>query len=493
MGVDKPASFGQDKPVGIGQLVRSGAERRASHCAIIDAGTRLTWAELDRAVTRAALALLAAGAATGDRVALELGTGIPFAVLYLGALRAGLVAVPVNPAYTQPEIEHILRDSGAALHITAATADTLLASAPEGEDPLADRGGEAVSVLLYTSGTSGRPKGAMLSARALLANVDQLAAIEPPVLLADDVLFVPLPLCHVFGLNAGLGMALRVGATVVLADRFDPAATLATMAAERVSAVLGVPGQYAQWLRQPGVADGFGSVRFAMSGSATLPAAVVDGYAELGVVLHDGYGLTEAAPVVTINAIGRVGGRPKPGSIGVALPGVETQLRDADGEETGPDDPGRLFVRGANLFSGYWPDGSDGPDADGWFGTGDIAVIDDDGDLHLVGRSAELVIVNGFNVYPAEVEAVFAAQPGVAEVAVVGVPDKTTGEAVRAYLVPAAQVVLDPVELRTAAARSLAHFKLPRDIEIVPELPRTVTGKIMKWQLRAAERADGAG
>jgi long-chain acyl-CoA synthetase len=487
--------MGAHEPAGIGQFVRSGAARTPSHCAIIDADTRLTWAELDRAVTRAAGALLAAGAVTGDRVALELGSGVPFAVLYLGALRAGLVAVPVNPAYTQPEIEHILRDSGAALHITAVTAAALLAAAYHGQEPRADRGGEAVSVLLYTSGTSGRPKAAMLSARALLANLDQLAAIEPPVLRTDDVLFVPLPLCHVFGLNAGLGMALRVGATVVLADRFDPAATLATMSAERVTAVLGVPGQYAQWLRQPGLAEGFGSVRFAMSGSATLPAAVVDGYAELGVALHDGYGLTEAAPVVTINAIGLaadpVGRRPKPGSIGVALPGVETQLRDPDGEETGPDDPGRLFVRGANLFSGYWPDGSDGPDADGWFGTGDIAVTDDDGHLHLVGRSAELVIVNGFNVYPAEVEAVFAAQPGVLEVAVVGVPDEKTGEAVRAYLVPAADVVLDPGALRTAAARSLAHFKLPRDVEIVSELPRTVTGKIMKWQLQAAKRADG--
>jgi long-chain acyl-CoA synthetase len=220
---------------------------------------------------------------------------------------------------------------------------------------------------------------------------------------------------------------------------------------------------------------------------------VVDAYAELGVDLHDGYGLTEAAPVVTINTIGAQGRKPTPGSIGSALPGVETQLRDADGEETDQGDPGRLFVRGANLFSGYWPDGADGPDADGWFGTGDIAVIDDHGELHLVGRSAELVIVNGFNVYPAEVEAVFAAQPGVLEVAVVGVADETTGEAVRAYLVPAADTVLDPDALRTAAARSLAHFKLPRDIEIVPELPRTVTGKIMKWQLQAAERADGAG
>ncbi|MEP7020092.1 MAG: AMP-binding protein [Pseudonocardiales bacterium] len=482
--------MGADKPAGIGQLLRVGAQRCPDQSAVIDADSRVTWAELDRAVTRASLALLAGGANSGDRVALELGTGIPFAVLYLGALRAGLVAVPVNPAYTRPEIEHILRDSGAALHITPATAGALLTSAPDGEDPHADRGGEDLSVLLYTSGTSGRPKGAMLSARALLANVEQLASIEPPVLRADDVLFVPLPLCHVFGLNAGLGMALRVGATAVLADRFDAAATLATMATERVSAVLGVPGQYAQWLRQPGLGDGFASVRFAMSGSATLPAAVVDGYAELGVVLHDGYGLTEAAPVVTINAIGTA--KPKPGSIGKALHGIETELRDADGEVTGPDDPGRLFVRGANLFSGYWPDGADGPDAEGWFGTGDIAVTDEDGELHLVGRSAELVIVNGFNVYPAEVEAVLAAQPGVAEVAVVGVPDEASGEVVHAYVVPVMNTDLDAGVLLAAAAESLARFKLPREIEIVPELPRTVTGKIMKWQLRAAERADGA-
>jgi long-chain acyl-CoA synthetase len=479
-------------PVGIAALVRAAAARDPAGTAVVDAGTRLSWAELDRAVTRAANALRATGAGPGDRVGLELPTGIPFVVLYLGALRAGLVVVPVNPAYTRAEVDVIRADSGAALHIDAARAGELLAATSDDEDPRADRGGEAISVLLYTSGTSGRPKGAMLSARALLANVDQLAAIEPPVLTAADVLFLPLPLCHVFGLNAGLGSALRVGATVVLSDRFDAAQTLTTMADERVSAVLGVPGQYAQWLRQPGVQEGFESVRFAMSGSATLPRAVVDGFGELGVVLHDGYGLTEAAPVVAMNAIG-TDGRPKPGSIGRALPGVETELRDPDGTPTDPDDPGRLFVRGANLFSGYWPDGADGPDGDGWFGTGDIALTDDDGELHLVGRSEELVIVNGFNVYPAEVEAVLAALPGVAEVAVVGAADPTTGEAVRAYVVPTADTTLDADDLRATAARSLARFKLPRDIEIVDVLPRTVTGKIMKWQLGIADGIDGTG
>lgn len=470
-------------PVGIAQLVRTSGARDPSRVAIIDTAARLTWVEFDRAVTRAAAGLRAAGAVPGDRVALELGTGIPFAVLYLGALRAGLIAVPLNPLYTQAEIDFIVADCGAALHLTAASADALLASAPDGEDPLADRRGEAISVLLYTSGTSGRPKGAMLSARALLANLDQLAAVEPALLRPADVLFVPLPLCHVFGLNAGLGMALRVGATVVLADHFDAAETLATMATERVTAVLGVPGQYAQWLRQAGVAPGFASVRFAMSGSATLPRSVIDGFAGLGVALHDGYGLTEAAPVVTINATGPARDKRTRGSVGVTLPGIETELRDADGEPTDVDDPGRLFVRGANLFSGYWPDGAGGPDADGWFDTGDIALSDASDELHLVGHSADLVIVNGFNVYPAEVEAVLAAEPGVGEVAVVGITDERSGEAVHAYVVAVAQAVLDPAALLAGAARSLARFKLPSVIEIVEELPHTVTGKIMKWQL----------
>jgi long-chain acyl-CoA synthetase len=194
---------------------------------------------------------------------------------------------------------------------------------------------------------------------------------------------------------------------------------------------------------------------------------------------------------VAINAL--AGGRDHPtsGSIGRPLPGVEVQLRDFDGSEVDEGDPGRLFVRGANLFSGYWPDGADGPDADGWFGTGDIAVVDAAGELRLVGRSSDLVIVNGFNVYPAEVETVLAAQPGVAEVAVVGVRHERRGEAVQAWVVPTPGTTLDAEQLLTAAARSLARFKLPERVHVVAALPRTVTGKIMKWQLDRTD-ADAA-
>ena len=475
--------------IGPSDLARRAAHEHPNRLAVVDGESRLSYAELDARVSSAAQALLDSGLTTGDRVALQLGTGIDFVLLYLGGLRAGLVIVPVNPAYTDAEAERLIADSGAARRFGAAAARSLLAGAHEASDPACDRGGAELAALMYTSGTSGRTRGAMLSAGALMANLAQIAAVDPPLLLPSDVVFMSLPLTHIFGLNAGLGMTLHTGATLVLADRFDPGQTLATMASERVTAVLGVPGQYAAWLAHPRMADGFASVRFAMSGSATLGRGVVDGFAAAGITIHDGYGLTEAAPVIAVNALGEGRTAPQPGSVGPPLPGIEVQLRDRDGDEVDEGDPGRLFVRGANLFSGYWPDGSDGPDDDGWFGTGDIACADAAGQLHLVGRTSDLVIVNGFNVYPAEVETVLAAEPGVAEVAVVGVPDERTGEAVRAYVVPAVGRLLDPDELRAAAARSLARFKLPDVIDVVPALPHTVTGKIMKWQL---ERGSGA-
>jgi len=183
---------------------------------------------------------------------------------------------------------------------------------------------------------------------------------------------------------------------------------------------------------------------------------------------------------------------PKPGSVGRPLPGVSVRLVDSDGELAEPGDLGFVEVRGDNLFTGYWPDGTDGPDADGWFGTGDLAVLDDDGDYYLVGRRSDLVLVNGFNVYPAEVEAVFAKLPGVREVAVLGLPDGPAGELLVAYVVPAPDAELDPDALLEQASHSLARFKLPRRVLEVDTLPYTATGKVMKWQLRPGEQRAGA-
>ncbi|MEP6598726.1 MAG: AMP-binding protein [Actinomycetota bacterium] len=504
------------RPTGISDLVRRNAAADPRQPALVDGSSGLTYRELDAHATRAASALRAAGYPSGERIALQVGNSTDFVVLYLGALRAGLIVVPANPGHSVPELRHLLSDSGATLLVTGSvaaieaaaelpvrevlvaatqapdgmrTVAELIAGATDGPDPHADRTGDQIAVLLYTSGTTRRPRGAMLSARALLANLEQVAAVEPSIIGSDDVVFVPLPMFHAFGLNLGLGAVLYAGATVVLADRFDVAQTLATMARESVTIVIGAPSMFAAWGNRPGLASAFAGVRLAVSGSAPLPSSLVATYAKAGIALHEGYGLTEAAPVVTLNVT-----QPKAGSVGRPLPGVEVLLLDADGDPVDDEDkdPGQLVLRGPNLFSGYWPDGAGGPDADGWFATGDIAVADEDGDLFLVGRSTDLVLVNGFNVYPAEVEAVLAAEPGVAEVAAVGVDDEQTGQAVVAYVVPSPGATLDPAAILASAARSLARFKLPREIAIVPELPRTVTGKVMKWRLREPGGA-GAG
>jgi long-chain acyl-CoA synthetase len=242
-------------------------------------------------------------------------------------------------------------------------------------------------------------------------------------------------------------------------------------------------------------------VRLATSGAAPLPPTTLLALGAAGISVYEGYGLTEAAPVLTSTL---VGGTPKPGSVGRVIPGVELRLVEAVGGEVEPEPepegedgpgeldlvgpgggPGEIVVRGPNLFSGYWPDGADGPDADGWWPTGDVAYADDDGDLHLVDRRTELILVSGFNVYPAEVEAVLAAHPGVTEAAVVGRPEPERGdETVLAYVVPAAGAAPTQQELLDWAARSLARFKLPAAVEFVSELPHTATGKVIKSQLR---------
>jgi long-chain acyl-CoA synthetase len=455
----------------------------ANALAIVDGERRLTYGELDGLIDLTAAELTAAGLLEGDRIALQLGTGLDFVRHYLAASRAGLIAVPLNPAYTEPERDFALRDCGARLLISGnglTSIETEAASAP----PRAER----VAVLLYTSGTSGRPKGAMLTDRALLANLDQLAALEPATITAEDRVFVPIPLFHIFGLTCGLGAALHAGAAAVLNDTFSTDATLATMASEQVTAVVGVPSMFAAWSAAAQFAAGFAHVRFAASGSAPLSASIRHRYTGAGYRLFEGYGVTEAAPAITTNWSGTAD--PKPGSVGRALPGVEIELRDTEGEPVEDGDAGELFVRGLNLFSGYWPDGRGGPDADGWFGTTDIGIADDDGDVQLIGRSTDLVIVSGFNVYPAEVEAVLRAIEGIDEVAVIGRADAQTGEAVVAYLVAAPGTELDVDEVRELAARSLARFKLPTTMTVVGQLPHTVTGKVMKWRL-IAELADG--
>jgi long-chain acyl-CoA synthetase len=500
--------------------VRTSAQRRADAPALIAGDTVITWAELDERVDLAARRL-AVGTAPGDRVALVLGNTAEFAVAYFGVLRAGLVAVPLNPGYTADELTFALTDSGAARVVAddavlgrlrlsegvavqvAGLASPSSSSSPSSEVASREPAEDDLAVLLYTSGTSGRPKGAMLTHRALAANHDQLERIEPPVVGADDVVLLAIPFFHAYGLNTGLGAIAHHGACGVLVDRFEPAPTLALIAKHQVTAVIGVPSMYAAWSRVPSAGEELATVRTAVCGAAPLdPADAARFTAATGKTIMIGYGLTEAAPVLTTTA---VSDREKVGSIGRPLPGVSLLLRTANGavlwrdgeaaadepddldldlEVSAGTDPGEIVVRGANLFSGYWPDGHDGPDAEGWWGTGDIAHADADGDLVLVDRIGELILVNGFNVYPAEIERVLDAHPGVAEAAVIAIPDEATGQAPYAYVVPALDPPPTPAELQVYCAGQLARFKLPAGIELVPELPHSAIGKVRKVALR---------
>jgi long-chain acyl-CoA synthetase len=343
----------------------------------------------------------------------------------------------------------------------------------------------------------------MLTHAALAANHDQLDRIEPPVIGPDDVVLLSVPFFHAYGLNTGLGSVVHHAATGVLVERFDAAGSLAAIARHGVTVAGGVPGMFAAWSRESGAAEALATVRTAVCGAAPIdPADAARFTAVTGKTLINGYGLTEAAPVLTTTA---VSDRGKVGSIGRPLPGVALRLRTADGyvlwedgtaspdedlaeldlavEDSAGTDPGEIVVRGDNLFSGYWPDGRDGPDADGWWATGDIAYADGDGDLHLVDRIGELILVNGFNVYPAEIERVLNSHPGVAEAAVVAMDHPETGQAPHAYVVPALDPPPTVAELQVYCAAHLARFKLPAAIELVSSLPHSAIGKVRKREL----------
>ena len=518
----------------LAQLVADAAQARPDRVALVEAeGRRLTWGELDDRVSRLATGLGDLGVVAGRRVGIVLGNSLEFVVAYFAILRAQAVAVPLNPRSSADEITRMLADSGcrfvfsddhtlgvvrdAVTHIVAARSgaatdlepdlvgrshaihviavgspagaaesayDALLATPARPVPSLPDP--ERLAVLLYTSGASGRPRAVMLSHRAMLANIEQVAAVEPAMIHGDDVVLAVLPLFHVYGLNAVLGAVVRQQARLVLQARFDPDGTLDLIEDEACSVVPVAPAVFPHWLPLPDLAERLGPVQLVLSGSAPLSREVIERFtAATGVPVHQGYGLTEAAPVVTSTLLGDH----EPGSIGAALEGVEVRLVDERGEVVEGDDPGEIEIRGDNLFSGYWPDGGGGPRADGWWPTGDVGFLDPAGDLVLVDRLKELVIVSGFNVYPHEVEAVILEVPGTREAAVIGVDDEQTGEAVVAYVVGDADAPGDLAEVvRAHAAGRLARFKQPTRIEIVDRLPTSVTGKVQKGRLRGVER-----
>jgi len=453
--------------------------------ALRDGPEALTYRELGERAARVAGALRAEGIKLGDRVAIEGHNTVGFVVSYLGALRAGAVAVPLNPHAPDRELDRELSTVEPAVVLRPPRDGTEAADA--GATVACDEAD--VAVLLFTAGTAGAPKAAMLTHGNLVSNIRQVLDHPGLALNADDVTLGALPFFHVFGLNAVLGLVLAAGASIVLLDHFDAEAAARTVRDERVTVLAGVPAMYHAFLELDDDAappDVFASVRLAVSGAAALGEDVYDGMRKrFNVVVHEGYGLTEASPIVTTSAIGRRD--PGPGSIGPPLPGVDVRLVDVDGGDVLPGDPGEIWVRGPNVFPGYWGDTdatSRALTGDGWLRTGDVAVADDHGELSLVDRAKDLVIVSGFNVYPAEVEDALLEHPDVAEAAVVGEPDARTGEAIVAFVVPEPGRTADPDELVAQCARSLARYKCPGRVEVVDALPRSFAGKVLRRELR---------
>ena len=501
----------------VADLVVGNAARLPDQPAIVDvtSADTLTWADLDGAVSAEANRLVAAGVTAGDRVVVRLGNGAAFCVAVLGGLRAGAVVVPHGPVAVERELSVVFADCRPSVIVATDSDDPARAAAAEvGATVIAPPdltarapgrpgvgGGEDIGLLVYASGTTGVPRGIRLSHRALLANRAQTAALRPSPVTPVDRVFVSFPLFHIFGLAAGFLQVCWAGATVVLTERSAPADIADILRGHRVSALAGVPTTFRMLLDLPpdDLRAATEDLRLCTSGGAPLPPAWLAAFREAtGLSIVEGYGLTEAGPVVTSNALGSP---PKPGSVGRPLPGVEVRLVDAEGRpidvEPEPDeedddlefdiddghDTGLVAVRGSNLFSGYWPEGAGGPDAEGWFRTADVGFLDADGDLHLVDRSSDLVIVNGFNVYPREVEQVLLSIEGVTEAAVVGQRDEQAGEVVKAVLVTDPAAGVDEETVRAYCAQRLARFKVPAVITFVEALPRTPTGKIARRQL----------
>ena len=476
--------------------------------------SQVTYAELDAKVDRAAAAFQGAGLSKGDRVALMLGNSEHFVEAFYGALRAGLVVVPLNITYTANEVAQILGDcEAAAVVVGQAYADRLDgmsqtlpalgtivvagASAPPmgtqtwrqfvvgaGELVPVDVEDRDLALLPYTSGTTGTPKGAMLTHGNLLANHEQMEKTRLSVQERDVVLCV-LPLFHIYALNVAMAFTLSRGATVLLMERFDPLQTLEAVSSQRASVVIGAPPIYIAWLNMPGVENyDLASVRYAVSGAAPLPRNVLNRFSsELGLSIWEGYGLTETAPLLTTVAMND---EPLPGSVGKPVPGVELRLVDDRGEDVRAGDPGEVVVRGPNVFAGYWnaPQATaDVLEEDGWFHTGDVGILDG-GNLYLVDRKKDLILVSGFNVYPREVEEVLYRHPKVAEAAVIGTPHPYTGEAVKAVVVLRPGEEADAEELTDFCRRYLARFKCPEVIEFVQALPVNPSGKVLRRELR---------
>ena len=470
-------------------------------------GARYTYADLIVRSGAYAAALVAAGVKPGDRVAVQVEKSPEVLFLYLGAVRAGAVFLPLNTAYTAPEVAYFLGDAEPAVFVCdpgkrallepvaegagvalvhtldAEGRGTLAEAATAAAQAFADvaRGPEDLAAILYTSGTTGRSKGAMLSHENLASNARTL--VESWRFTADDVLIHALPVFHTHGLFVATNTVLATGATMLFLPRFEPARVLALM--PRATAMMGVPTFYTRLLREPGLTrEVAAGIRLFVSGSAPLLAETHrDWEARTGHAILERYGMTET----NMNTSNPYAGARVAGTVGPALPGVSVRVVDPEtGAALGTDAVGMVEVKGPNVFQGYWrmPEKTAAEfKADGFFITGDLGKIDAQGYVHIVGRGKDLIITGGYNVYPKEVENEIDALPGVVESAVIGIAHPDFGEGVTAVVVGGAGVPDEATILRTLEGR-LARYKCPKRVLFVEELPRNAMGKVQKNLLR---------
>ncbi len=497
-----------------GQLIHGAVAEAADRPALIWEGGRMTYGELGAAVGALQAGLRQLGVAPGDRLAMMFPNVPQFVVTFFAAQACGAEVVPLNVLQAPQELAYVINDSGSKwlvalsafedrlketipqcpqLRATVISGDTSIAEAVSWESlvssnrgsPLApeERSPEDVAVLLYTSGTTGRPKGAMLSHRNVIWDADacdKILHVQP-----DDVFMTVLPLFHAYGFTVDLTLSTLRRASQVLLPKFSAVKALELMEAHRATVLAAVPTMYQLMLRAKRDPDyDLSSLTVAVSGGAPAPVEMLREFeSRFGAYMIEGYGPTEAAPVVSVNP--RYGVR-KIGSVGPPLPGIEVQVVDDDNNPLPVGEVGELCVRGPNVMLGYWnaPELTAQTIIDGWLHTGDMARLDEDGYIYIVDRKKDLIIVGGLNVYPREVEDVIYQLPQVAEVAVVGVPSGIKGEEVVAYVAFKEGQSLEADAILDHCREHLAPFKVPREVVIEPELPKSPIGKILRREVR---------
>lgn len=488
-------------------LLAVAANARDKPFLIEGAQTVVSYGDLDAQTGRYAARLQALGGKVGDRIVVQVEKSPEAVVLYLAALRSGLIFVPLNTAYTTAELEYFLGDAEPAIVVCRpgheGDVQTMAGSARVvtlGEDgtgslldgltdelvPVAERQTDDIAAILYTSGTTGRSKGAMLSHGNLLSNA--LTLKELWRWSSDDVLIHILPIYHVHGLFVALHCALASGASVVFHRGFDAASVIADFA--RATVLMGVPTHYTRLTAAPEISpEACAHMRLFVSGSAPLLAEAHERFeVRTGQRILERYGMTETG-MITSNPYDGVR---MAGTVGYALPGVEVRVREGDGALAAPREPGVLEVKGPNVFKGYWRNSEKTSQEfrpDGFFITGDVATQEPDGRVTLVGRAKDLIIAGGLNIYPKEIEEAIDALPGVDESAVIGVPHPDMGEGVVAIVARAKGAELAEEGVLGALASQLARFKQPRRVIVVDALPRNAMGKVQKAALRAEHAA----